>query len=154
MPLSSDPAKRAIQLANLQPGAGAWAPGDAPALVHGERSRQPQRSVEWSPAVERAIEDLQQRVGEELRHTDGEVHAWALPSIEAVAIQRIAAWRAERHVSALEAKGRVNGEEIERLSRVAERYHRALEREALTLRSRLDAKVQTRDLAKEWAADA
>jgi hypothetical protein len=36
--------------------------------------------------------------------------------------------------------------------RSIERYHRALEREGLTLRSRLDAQAQAFDLARFWAS--
>lgn len=141
-------------LENLRPGAGAWRPGDAPHLEHGARSRRPQRSPEWSPAVERAVADLERRVGDELRDDAGELLPWARPSVEAVALQRVAAWRVERHVADLEARGRLKPENVDLASKVAERYHRALEREALTLRSRLEARGQARTLAEEMARDA
>lgn len=150
MPLSHDPRKRANQLANLRPGAGAGREGQAPALVHGARTVSPERSPEWSPAVERAIADLEQRVGAELRDDDGVLLRWALPSIEAVALQRVAAWRVERYVADRETRGKLRPADVDLASRVAERYHRALEREALTLRSRIEAKVQTFDLAQHW----
>lgn len=139
---------------NLEPGAGAWQPGDAPHLEHGARSRRPQRSPEWSPAVERAVDDLEHRVGDELRDSAGELLPWARPSIEAVALQRVAAWRVERHVADLEARGRLKPADADLASKVAERYHRALEREALTLRSRLEASGQARTLAEQMADDA
>ena len=139
---------------NLEPGAGAWRPGDAPALKHGERSRRPQRSPEWSPAVELAIRDLEERVGSELRGDNGELAAWALPSVEAVALQRVSALRVERYVADLEARGTVRPADVDLASRVTERYHRALEREALTLRSRLEAGGQAFDLAQHWAREA
>jgi hypothetical protein len=151
---SSDPRARAASHANLVPGAGAWRPGDAPRLKLGQRTRRPQRAPEWPPAVKAAADDLAQRVGSELRDADGELHAWAMPSVEAVAIARVAAWRAERAVADREARGCLKLEEVEVASRVAERYHRALEREALTLRSRLDARGQALDLAQAMAADA
>lgn len=153
MPASKDPEKRARQLANLpnlrgEPTAGSWKPGDAPHLVHGERTRRPQAGPEWSPAVAAAVADLEGRVGAELRQPDGELFSWALPSIEAVAVQRVATWRAERRCADLEARGALKGEDVDLASRVAERYHRALEREALTLRSRLAASAGVADLAQ------
>lgn len=157
-PLSDDPIKRERQLENLRPvpenlvpGAGAWQPGDAPNLQHGGRTVAPQQSVEWSPGVQAAITDLEQRVGAELRDDAGAVHPWAVPSIEAVALQRVAAWRVDRYLADREAKGALKPKDIELSSRVTERYHRALEREALTLRSRLDAGGQAFDLAQHWA---
>lgn len=152
-PLSDDPVKRARQLANLQPGAGAGRVGEAPALRHGERTTSPQRSPEWSPAVERAIADLEHRVGDELRDSAGELLPWALPSVEAVALQRVAAWRVERYVADREARGTLKPADVDLASKVAERYHRSLEREALTLRSRLEARGQARTLAEAMSAD-
>lgn len=130
---------------------GAWRPGDAPALVHGARSRTPQRSPEWSPAVVLSIADLEDRVGAELRDGDGHLRAWAVPSVEAVALQRVACLRADRYVADLEARGKLKPDALDLASRVAERYHRALEREALTLRSRIEATGQAVDLARLWA---
>src|SRR4051794_1294401 len=141
-------------LANLRPGAGAWQPGDAPHLAHGARSRQPQRSPEWSPAVQCAIADLERRVGNELRDATGELRPWAVPSVEAVALQRVAAWRVDRYLADREARGRLKPEHVDLASRVAERYHRSLEREALTLQSRLGASGQARTLAEDMARDA
>lgn len=161
MPLSNEPESRQRQLANLQrhpdnlqPGAGAWEPGTAPALKHGARSREPHRSVEWSPAVESAIADLQARVGAELCTADGGLAPWAVPSVEAVALQRVASVRVDRYVATLEARGKVKPADVDLASKVAERYHRALEREALTLSSRLEAHGQARSLAEDMARDA
>jgi hypothetical protein len=156
VPSSSDPAKRARQLENLanlrgEPTAGSFQPGASPALKHGQRSRQPQRSPEWSPAVELAIRDLEDRVGAELRDGDGELQAWALPSVEAVALLRVQAWRMDRFVADREARGVLKREDLDLASKGAERYHRGLEREALTLRSRLEAHDQAFDLAREMA---
>lgn len=110
----------------------------APNLKLGDRTRRPQRSPEWSPAVQAAIGDLEHRVGPELRDPAGDLRPWAVPSVEAVAIQRVAAWRAERYIADREARGALTLEDLDRASKVGERYHRALEREALTLRSRVD----------------
>lgn len=151
MPLSNDPEKRARSLANLRPGVHPWQKGEAPHLKHGARSRRPQKSPEWSPAIREAAADLEQRVGSELRDENGELHGWALPSIEALAIARVAAWRTDRFVADKEARGQLKGEDLDLSSRVGERYHKALEREALTLRSRLEARTQTFDLAQHWA---
>ena len=153
-PLSDDPAKRTRQLANLRPGAGAGRIGEAPALRHGARTVAPQRGPMWSPALEQAIADLEGRVGDELRDSAGALQPWARPSVEAVALQRVAAWRVERTVAEAEDRGTVKVADLDLLSRVAERYHRALEREALTLRSRLEARGQARTLAEAMADDA
>ena len=135
-------------LANLQPGAGAGRVGQAPALRHGARSHSPQHSPEWSPAVELAAADLAGRVGAELRDDAGELQPWAVPSIEAVAVLRVALARVERWTADREARGKYEGADDERVASVSERYHRALEREALTLRSRIDARAQAVDLAQ------
>jgi len=153
-PLSDDPVKRTRQLANLRPGAGAGRLGEAPALRHGERTTSPQRSPEWSPAVTAAIADLEHRVGDELRDAAGALLPWALPSVEAVALQRVAAWRVDRYVPDREARGALKPADVDLASKVAERFHRALEREALTLRSRLEARGQARTLAGAMADDA
>lgn len=139
---------------NLRPGAGAWTGGEAPHLSHGARSRRPQRSPEWSPAVELAIADLEHRVGGELRDPAGDLEPWAMPSVEAVALQRVAALRVDRYVADREARGALKPADVDLASKVADRYHRALEREALTLRSRIDARGQAVDLAQAMAADA
>ena len=139
---------------NLVAGAGAWRPGDAPKLEHGDRTRRPHRSPEWSPAVELTIGDLEARVGAELRDADGKLLPGAVPSVEAVAVQRVSLARVERHVADLEARGQYRPEHDDLVTRVAERYHRALEREALTLPSRLAARGQAMDLAQAMAADA
>ena len=125
----------------------------SPHLTHGARTHSPQRSPEWSPAVQSALGDLEQRVGAELRDGD-ELAPWAVPSVEAVALQRVAAWRVDRYVADKEARGTMRPEDLDLQSKIAERYHRALEREALTLRSRLEARASTFDLAQHWAAEA
>lgn len=154
MPLSDKPERRARQLANLRPGAGAWKPGDSPNLEHGALTRSPQRSPEWSPAVEQAIADLEHRVGDELRDAAGALLPWALPSVEGVALQRVSAWRVERYCADREARGALKPADVDLASKVAERYHRALEREALTLRSRIEARGQALTLAEAMGHDA
>ncbi len=158
MPLSDDPAKRARQLANLRPNpdnlvpnAGAAQPGDARRLVHGARTKKPQRSPAWSPAVELAAADLAARVGDELRDEHGELLPWARPSVEAVAVLRVALARVERWTADREERGEYVPEDDERLAKVASSYHKALEKEALTLRSRLEARGSAMDLARAWA---
>jgi hypothetical protein len=159
--VSTDEAKRAAQLANLPnlrglPTSTSIAPGEARALKHGARSRQSKASPEWSPAVRDAIADLEARVGAELRGEDGTLADWAVPSVEAVALQRVAALRVDRYLAAAEAKGGLKPDDVDTASKVAERYHRALEREALTLRGRLDAAgaVARFDLARLMAEEA
>ena len=115
--VSDDPERRAAQLANLpnlrgKPTSTTWQEGDAPNLSHGARSEQPQGSADWSPAVMAAVYDLSARVGEELRGEDGELAAWALPSVEAVALQRVQAMRVERYLAAREAKGSLKPADI------------------------------------------
>ena len=65
----------------------------------------------------------------------------------------MSAWRADRWVTDREARGILRGEDLDLASKVGERYHRALEREALTLRSRLEARTQSFDLARHWAEE-
>lgn len=147
-------------LANLKPGAGAWQPGDAPHLQHGARSRRPQASPEWSPALSLCVVDLEGRADVSLRDGDGELLPWAVPSVEAVAIQRIACVRMDRFVADREAKGNLAPADLDMASKVGERYHRALEREALTLRSRIATRAAALDPLADWhrrraaAADA
>jgi len=157
-PVGGGGARHPNSLANLpntrgEAPAGAWQPGISPNLGLGDRTRKPHNSPEWSPAVQAAIGDLEQRVGSELRDHEGDLQGWALPSVEAVAIQRVAAWRAERYVADREARGVLTLDDLDRVSKVGERYHRALEREALTLRSRVETVARGRDLASEMAAD-
>jgi hypothetical protein len=68
---------------------------------------------------------------------------------EAVALLRVQAWRMDRFVADREARGVLKCEDLDLASRGAEPYHRGLEREALTLRSRLEAHDQAFDLAQE-----
>jgi hypothetical protein len=139
-------ARNPRSLANLRrggpPNAGSVRPGEARALVHGARSRQPQRSPEWSPAVRESIADLEQRAGLELRDDSGEVAAWARPSLEVVAIQRVATWRMDRYIADRQARGRLSGQDLKLQTEVTDAYHRALEREALTLTGRIEATGQ------------
>ncbi len=141
--------------ANLPETAVAPAPaGNGRALQHGACTSTPQRSPEWSPAVELCVLDLQERVDISLRDETGALHPWALPSVEVVAIQRVASVRMDRWVANREAKGKLDPADLDTQSKIGERYHRALEREALTLRSRIDALglAQQIDVAKAWAA--
>jgi len=158
MPASSDPILRAKQLANLpnlrgERTATTWKPGDAPHLEHGAKSRRPQASPEWSPAMALCVLDLEERVDGALRDERGELLSWAVPSVEAVAIQRIASVRMDRWIADQEAKGKLKPEHLDMASKVGARYHAALDREALTLRSRLEVKGAAFDLATHWAAD-
>ena len=140
-----------VSLANLKPGAGAWQPGAAPHLQHGARSRHPERSSEWSPAVALCVVELERIVDASLRDVAGELVRWARPSVEAVAIQRVACLRLDRYVADREAKGKLSPDDLERQSMIGERYHRALEREALTLRSRIEAAAGAVDALEAWA---
>lgn len=133
-------------------GAASWKPGDSPHLRHGARTRRPQGSPEWSPAVQAAIGDLEARVGDELRDESGELYAWALPSVEALAIARVAAWRIDRFVADRETRGLLAANDIELQSKIAARYHDGLAREALTLASRLQARATSFDLAQAMSA--
>ena len=127
---------------NLVPGAGKWQPGEAPALKHGARSRQSQNSPEWSPAMQVSTAELEARAGAELRDENGDVAEWARSSIEAVAQHRVALWRCDRRNADLEARGRLTREDIRLQSDVADAFHRALQREALTLTGRIEATGQ------------
>lgn len=158
MPLSDDPQKRAAQLANLRPnpdnlvpGAGASRPGEARRLVHGARTTSPQRSPLWPPAVRDAVADLTKHVGDELRDDQGELVPWAVPSVEALAVLRVAVFRLARWTDERADRGEYVGDDDDRLTKVTERYQRALEREALTLRSRIEAQGAVHDVALRWA---
>jgi hypothetical protein len=98
--------------------------------------------------VHAAIGDLEGRVGAELRDAAGVVHPWAVPSLEACALQRVTAWRVDRYVAAQELKGALRPADLDLASRITERYHRSLEREALTLSSRLAAMGAGRTVAE------
>lgn len=150
MPLSTDPAKKARQLANLRRGNPAPS-GNGRALKHGAKTHRPQCSPSWSPAVELAAADLASRVGDELRDEHGELLPWARPSVEAVAVLRVALARVERWTADREDRGEYVPEDDERLAKVASSYHKALEKEALTLRSRIEARGSAMDLARAWA---
>lgn len=154
-PLSNDPELRANQLRNLpnlrgEATSATWQPGDAPHLQHGARSRRPQASPEWSPALSLCVLDLEGRVDVALRDERGELLSWAVPSVEAVAVQRIACVRMDRYVADREAKGNLAPADLDMQSKVGERYHRALEREALTLRSRIATRAAARDPLADW----
>lgn len=155
-PASSDPAARARQLANLpnlrgERTATTFKPGDSPNLEHGARTRRPQASPEWSPAVSMCILDLEERVSVSLRDERGELLPMAVPSVEAVAIQRVACVRLDRYIADREAKGKLTADDLDKASKVGARYHAALEREAMTLRSDLEARVVAVDLATALA---
>jgi hypothetical protein len=144
VPLSRDPTKRERQLANLpnlrgEPTSASWRPGAAPHLVHGARGRASWNSPDWSPAVELAIAELERCAGVELKDADGALEPWARPSVEAVAQQLVNMRRGERIAADRDARGRLTLEDVERQARVVDAYHRALEREALTVRSRIEA---------------
>jgi hypothetical protein len=174
MPFSKDPEMQKRQLANLRPPPGSNAerrqkaglkrgkessgtarPGDARALMHGARTRAPQRSVEWGPAVEAAILDLQPCIGEELRDEHGDVFVWAAPAVEALALSRLTAARMERWVADRCAKGIATGTDFVMATKVNERYEDALRAQAMTLPSRLaahrEAMALDDDLALRWA---
>lgn len=149
-------------LANLRPNPANLIPGgtnpagegNARALASGARTVRPQGSPEWSPAVALSMTDLAARVGDELRGPDGEPWPWAVPSIEAVAVLRVALARVERWAADREARGTYTGDDDERVAKIADRYHRALEREALTLRSRIEARAASVSLAQAMSAVA
>lgn len=134
-------------LANLQPGAGAGRVGQAPALRHGARSHSPQRSPEWSPAVEQAARELSGQVPAELVDDAGELLPWARPSVESLAVLLVAMRRVERWTADREARGKYTGEDDERVAKVTRAYRAALSEEALTLQSRLAALGQALDVA-------
>jgi hypothetical protein len=133
-----------------EPSAASVRPGETLRLVHGARTTSPQRSPLWGPAVSDAIDDLAARVGDELRQEDGEVAPWAVPSIEAVAVLRVSVLRGERICAGLEERGKLTLDDTERHSKTTERYHRALEREALTLRSRVETAARAIDPLTDW----
>jgi hypothetical protein len=113
-------------LENLRRGVTRAPKGNGHALRHGANTTGPQDSVDWDPAMSAAIDDLQQRVHASLRDQDGQLFPWAVPSVEAVAIQRVASVRMARYIATAEAKGSLTPKDLDLQSQVGERYHRAL----------------------------
>jgi hypothetical protein len=143
-PLSDDPEKRARQLANLRPGAGAWKPGSAPQLRHGLRTRKPPPEV-IDPVLDRVLDDLEARVP--IKGSDGEVPPWLRELAWSAAIKKLQIVRCARFLAQ-------NGETDERgnyrrenelLTKATDAYERSLERLAMTVDRYLKAGL---DLAR------
>lgn len=83
MPLSSDPDKRARQLANLKPGAGQWKAGAAPHVRSGWRTRRPPPLL-FDPVVAELADVL--AADAPLRDADGELPAADRAAVESAAI--------------------------------------------------------------------
>ena len=159
-PTSEDPAKRAKQMANLpnlrgEAPAGAWKPGSSPNLKHGLRSRHPSADV-IDPVLDQVERDLETKVPD--RDADGDVPVWNREMLFSLAVAKLQVIRCSRYLAQhgeTDGRGNLRGE-VEQLSRVNERYQRALDRMAMTItaRARTGANVQRgRDLAREMAAD-
>lgn len=149
MPLSDDPEKRARQLANLRPGAGAWPPGQATNVKSGLRTRNPGWMI-LSEAAGEIVAAL--AAGAPVRDEAGEVPVHDRPAIEAAALQLIIVRRVLGYLSTHgfeDARGRLRPE-VEGLERANERFLKALDRLGMTPSSRaklgLDL-ARTADLA-------
>lgn len=161
MPLSTDPAKRERQLANLrpkpenlQPGAGAWQPGRSPdQLRHGLRSRRPPADV-IDPILDQVLDDLEAKVP---IRVDGQIPPWLREMAWSAAIAKLQVVRCARFLAQhgeTNSRGRWRPEN-EGLRKANETYQRALERLAMTVGSHLRAGLDMqrgRDLALEFAA--
>jgi hypothetical protein len=158
VPLSDDPDKRARQLANLRPGAGAWKPGQAsPAgATHGLRTRPPERgSAAWkrqilSPAADEIVEALAD--GAPVRDAAGDVPIHDRIAIEAAALLLIQVRRASAWLGTngdTDSRGNLRPE-VDALGRATERLFKALDRLGMTPASRARlglALARTADLA-------
>jgi hypothetical protein len=132
MPLSSDPTKRARQLANLpnlrgEMPAGAWTAGASPALRHGLRTRRPARQI-LGPAYDELVDVLEDSVP--LRGADGQVLPGFAVAIEAAAVQLLQVRRCQAYLEthgATDDRGRFRPEN-EGLERASDRLLKALDR--------------------------
>lgn len=120
MPLSDDPEKRARQLANLKPGAGAWRPGASPNLKHGLYTRRPERVLLGSVFSE-IVDALEDQVP--LRGPDGQMLGNFVMACEVAAIQMV---RVRRALGYLATNGEVD--ERGRPRPEAEALEKSLER--------------------------
>jgi len=155
MPHSTDPEKAARQLANLRPGQGRWKPGASPQLRHGLRTRRPPVE-EVEPELAAVLADLQHKVPQPLTDADWSVLPWAQESVWTLGVLKHGIVRCQRFLAQrgeTDERGRFRPEN-EQLGKAVDRYRRALDAEAMTLRSRLRAGLDvTRafDLARHWA---
>lgn len=137
-PLSKDPEKRARQLENLQPGAGAFEKGSAPALKHGLRSRDPSAEV-IDPILDQVLADLSAKVP--IRDEDGRVPAWLREMAWSAAIAKLQVIRCARFLAqhgATDERGRLR-DENDGLRKANESYQRSLDRLAMTVGAHLKA---------------
>lgn len=161
MPLSNDPEKRARQLANLRPGAGAWKRGQpSPNLRHGLRSRDPGPLILGGAASE-ILDALS--AGVPLRDEHGDVPIHDRAAVEAAALHLIIVRRCLGYLSGHgfeDARGRLRPE-VNDLGKATERLERSLDRLGMTPAGRaklgLDvarAQRERQDLALLMAAQA
>jgi hypothetical protein len=126
MGLSSDPKKRARQLANLQPGAGAWEPGATPNLKHGLRTQRPARLLLGESAME-IVDALEAQVP--LKGPDGQVLPEFTAAVEAAALQLVLVKRTFGYLQTHgfeDARGRLRPE-VEGAERALNRFRRHLD---------------------------
>lgn len=129
-------------LANLRPGAGAWRPGASPHLKHGLDTRRPSAEA-LDPALDAVIAELQPGLPAPLLDEAGEVAAWARETVWSLAVLKLIVLRASRYIAQhgeVDDRGRLRPE-LEGLRKATESYRRALDGEAMTLRSRLRAEL-------------
>lgn len=153
MPLSKDPDKRARQLANLRPGAGAWQPGSAPQLRHGLRTRKPPPLI-LQEFTDRIVEALEDAVP--MRGPDGEIMPEFKAAVQAVALMALQIERCRAYLAVHDhedERGRWRPEN-DALDRKLAAYLKALDKLGATPTSyaRLGFDVARGfDLAKHWA---
>ena len=162
MPLSTDPEKKARQLANLpnmrgEPTSATWGPGATPTLVHGLRSRRPP-SIVLDPLVREIEEALAADLP--LQAAGG-----GAPAADrfAVELSAIALLRVRRVSAYLELHGDIDEHgnlrpALDGLGKAVEHAARMLDRLGCSPRARvalgLDvARAQTFDLAQHWAGE-
>ncbi len=144
-PLSDDSERRRRQLSNLrphpqnlEPGAGAWAPGASPHLKHGLRSRTSSADV-LDPVLDVVLEDLEAKVP--VRDEHGDVPAWLREACWAAAVKKLRVVRCARFLAQhrdVDERGRWRPENAE-LVKATDAYERSLAGLAMTVTSHMRA---------------
>jgi hypothetical protein len=134
MPLSDDPAKRARQLANLRPGAGAWTPGSAPHLIHGGRTRAPWKSPIFGEIKSDLVSEIR-RSFPHLLDEEGEVLPQFALAVDAAALQVLTLRRITGFFATkgdVDERGRLRVAELDAQQRACDRLLRWLTELAAT----------------------
>jgi hypothetical protein len=124
-------------------------------VTNGLRTRQP-AIEEVEPVLAAVVDDLRSKLPEPLIDDQGVVLLWAQESVWTLGVLKLTVVRCARFLEQygeVDERGRWRPEN-DLLGKAVERYRRALNEEAMTLRSRLRAGLDVArgfDLAKHWA---